>query len=238
MQSQTRSRAHEVVDALSDLSERAKPGERLGNKDELRQRFGTSVGTFNEGLKIAQDRGLVEVRRGPGGGIFAVARTVLGRLGDELLTLDVSDPSVAEALRMRNALEPLVISDALEHATMADITRLRSCVELMEGAITAGDLPGFVHAVMDHQRHMVSVSPNAMLRPVFTTLLDILERDAAPVSSTGGAVTEAGLRRRLEYVIKMTDAMESRDRQAAYTAMVESTVGWRPYLPQEPHHAD
>src|SRR5437868_349836 len=207
MQSQTRSRAHEVVEALSDLSARAEPGERLGQKDELRQRFATSVGTFNEGLKIAQDRGLVEVRRGPGGGIFAVARTALGRLGDELMTLDASDPSVAEALRMRNSLDWLVISDTLEHATMADITRLRDYVNRMEEAIAARDLPGFVHWVMEYQRQMVSISPNVMLRPVFVALLDILERDAAPVSNAGGAVTEEGLRHRLEFFIRMTDAL-------------------------------
>ncbi|MGW6174198.1 FadR/GntR family transcriptional regulator [Arthrobacter sp. NPDC055138] len=228
---QRHSRAHEIAEALSALSEQSRPGERLGQKDELRARFGASIGSFNEGLKLAQDRGVVEARRGPAGGIFAVARTVLGRLGDELMTLDATDPTVADAWRMRNALDPLLVSDALDHATMADIDRLRHYERLMTKAISAWNLPDFIRATMDYQRHMVSLSPNVMFRPVFGALLDVLERGAAPVSASGGTVTEEGLRARLAFFERMTGALESRDRAAAYAVMVESAVGWVPYLP-------
>jgi DNA-binding FadR family transcriptional regulator len=230
---QLSSRAHDVAALLSSLSESVPPGARIGQKDELRERFGASSGSFNEGLKIAQDRGAVEVRRGPGGGIFAVERTILGRLGGELMTLDTGDPSVADALRMRNALDPLLVSDALDHATMADISRLRGYLDELEQAIEAWNIEDFMKASTDYQRHMLSLSPNTMLRPVFGALLDILEREAVPISTMGGAVTKEGLRARLAFFARMTAALESRDREAAYAVMVESTVGWRPYLPRE-----
>lgn len=232
MSSQLSSRAHDVAALLSSLSEGVQPGVRLGQKDELRKQFGASSGSFNEGLKIAQDRGAVEVRRGPGGGIFAVERTVLGRLGGELMTLDTGDPSVADALRMRNTLDPLLVSDALDHATMADIARLREYQDLLEQAIETWNIEDFMKASTDYQRHMLSLSPNAMLRPVFGALLDILEREAVPISTMGRAVTQEGLRARLAFFERMTAALERRDREAAYAVMVESTVGWRPYLPQ------
>ncbi|MBO0908333.1 FadR/GntR family transcriptional regulator [Arthrobacter sunyaminii] len=233
MSIQSSSRAHDVAALLSSLSESSPPGARLGQKNELRERSGASSGSFNEGLKIAQDRGAVEVRRGPGGGIFAVERTVLGRLGGELMTLDTGDPSVAEALRMRNTLDPLVVSDALDHATMADITRLREHLGQMEQSIKTWDMNGFMKACTNYQRHVLSLSPNAMLRPVYGALLDILEREGVPISTMGGAVNEEGLRARLAFFMRMTAALESRDREAAYAVMVESTVGWRPYLPRE-----
>jgi hypothetical protein len=38
------------------------------------------------------------------------------------------------------------------------------------------------------------------------------------------------MKARLAYFERMTNALESRDLDAAYTVMVESAVGWRPYL--------
>lgn len=69
------SRAHEVAQALAERSRAAQPGERLGQKADLRDLVGASIGSFNEGLKLAEARGVVTVRRGPQGGIFAAEPT-------------------------------------------------------------------------------------------------------------------------------------------------------------------
>src|SRR4051812_50210147 len=46
------------------------PGERLGTKDDLRQRFGVAVATVNEAVRLLEMRGLIEARPGPRGGGF------------------------------------------------------------------------------------------------------------------------------------------------------------------------
>jgi DNA-binding FadR family transcriptional regulator len=224
------SRAQEVVVGLTAMSDDAKDGERLGQKEELRTTFGVSVGAFNEALKMAHDRGIIVVRRGPGGGIFAAKQTAMGRLAGELMTLNVEDPSVAEAFRMRNTLDPLLISDAIDHATMADIHQLRDIIREMQRAIQAEDPKAFHHFAMDYQRYLLNISPNSFLKPVLSTLFDIIERDAVPISTGRDKVTSASLTARLSFFIQMTNALESRNHAQAYDVMVESAIGSCPYL--------
>jgi DNA-binding FadR family transcriptional regulator len=224
MASRVVSRAQEVVVGLTERSEAAVDGARLGQKEELRLEFGVSVGAFNEALKLAHDRG----------GIFAAKQTAMGRLAGELMTLNVEDPSVAEVFRMRNSLDPLLVSDAIDHATMFDINELRSITHDMEQAIAQEDLKAFHHLAMDYQRKLLAISPNAMLRPVLSTLFDIIERDAVPVLTGSDRITPGSMKARLAFFERMTNALESRNLDEAYAVMVESTVGWRPYLSPDP----
>src|SRR6266540_3625458 len=46
-------------------------GDRVGTKEDLRERFGVAVATVNEAIRLLQARGLVQVRPGPRGGVFA-----------------------------------------------------------------------------------------------------------------------------------------------------------------------
>ena len=66
---------------LAKLAERSSPGARLGTKVQLREMCEVSVGTFNEAVKLAQSRGYVTSRPGPGGGIFAAEPSAMVRLG-------------------------------------------------------------------------------------------------------------------------------------------------------------
>ena len=82
------SRGESAAAELIAIAEAAAPGDRLGSKEELRARCAVSVGTFNEALRIAQSRGVVLVRPGPGGGVFAAAQSPMVRLGNSVLALD------------------------------------------------------------------------------------------------------------------------------------------------------
>jgi len=68
--------------ALTEVIAKLKPGGRLGTKNELRERVGVSIGTFNESLRILQSRGLIELRRGRRGGLFAAERSAIGGVED------------------------------------------------------------------------------------------------------------------------------------------------------------
>src|ERR687885_440239 len=62
------------------LGGRLTPGDRLGTKDDLRQRFGVAVATVNEAVRLLETRGLIEARPGPGGGVFVAASSVRAAL--------------------------------------------------------------------------------------------------------------------------------------------------------------
>ena len=129
------SRGESAAAQLIAIAEAAAAGDRLGSKEELRARCAVSVGTFNEALRITQSRGLVLVRPGPGGGVFAAAQSPMVRLGNSVLALDGDEASVAEAIRIRDALDALLIEDALWHASPADIAELREILAEMAAAL-------------------------------------------------------------------------------------------------------
>src|ERR1700691_5474873 len=138
------SRGESAAAQLIAIAEAAAAGDRLGSKEELRARCAVSVGTFNEALRITQSRGLVLVRPGPGGGVVAAAPSPMVRLGNSALAPDGDQTVVAEGIRIRDALDTLLVEDALWHASPADIAELREILAEMAAAVERLDAGGLV----------------------------------------------------------------------------------------------
>ncbi|MDQ1039821.1 DNA-binding FadR family transcriptional regulator [Streptomyces sp. V3I8] len=81
-------------------------GERLPAERELAGRLGISRVTLREVLKVLQDQGLVESRRGRYGGTFVRARSgTTGRTGGAELRRRVAGVDIEDVLRFREVLE-------------------------------------------------------------------------------------------------------------------------------------
>ncbi|WP_399036787.1 FadR/GntR family transcriptional regulator [Streptomyces sp. ASQP_92] len=78
-------------------------GERLPAERELAERMGISRVTLREVLKVLQDQGLVESRRGRYGGTFVLPRADGG--GEDELRRRVASVDVEDILRFREVLE-------------------------------------------------------------------------------------------------------------------------------------
>ncbi|MFF8096329.1 FCD domain-containing protein [Streptomyces sp. NPDC016675] len=92
------------------------------------------------------------------------------RLGNSVPALDAQANDVADTVRIRDALDPLLIEDALWHASPADIAGLRRHITVMEHTVGAAGPVAFVHA--DWRLHAViaAISPNALLSSLCTHL--------------------------------------------------------------------
>jgi DNA-binding FadR family transcriptional regulator len=168
-------RPEHAAEQLAAMAASAEPGDRLGTKEELRIECGVAVGTFNEALRMVQARGLVRVRSGPGGGLFASRQSPMVRLGNSMLTLDDDAASLMEAARLRAALDPLLIQDAIEHASAHDIAALRAELDHMKGAVGSSDSAAFVRADRALHARIAEISPSAILRSVYVILLEVME---------------------------------------------------------------
>jgi DNA-binding FadR family transcriptional regulator len=157
------------------MAEAAAPGARMGSREELRARCEVSVGTFNEAMRIAQSRGIITVRPGPGGGVFAADPSPMVRLGNSVLALDAGQAPVAEAVRIRDALDPLLIEDALWYACPADVAAMREVLAGMAAAAAEQDPERFVRANWALHARIAAVSPHAMLRSLYVNLLEVIE---------------------------------------------------------------
>ncbi|MDI3407097.1 FadR/GntR family transcriptional regulator [Streptomyces cavernicola] len=78
-------------------------GERLPAERELAEQLGISRVTLREVLKVLQDQGLVESRRGRYGGTFVLPRE--GGAGEDELRRRLKDVDLEDVLRFREVLE-------------------------------------------------------------------------------------------------------------------------------------
>ncbi|PJM95315.1 FadR/GntR family transcriptional regulator [Streptomyces sp. CB01373] len=78
-------------------------GERLPSERELAERLGISRVTLREVLKVLQDQGLVESRRGRYGGTFVLPKAAAH--GEDELRRRIEEVDVEDVLRFREVLE-------------------------------------------------------------------------------------------------------------------------------------
>jgi DNA-binding FadR family transcriptional regulator len=214
-------RSEYAAGILAQFAERGSPGDRLGTKVTLRELCEVSVGTFNEAVKLAQSRGYITSRPGPGGGIFAAERSLLVRLGNSVLAISGDATSVADAVRMRDALDPLLLEDALWHSSATDLRAMRECLSTMALARDAGDSTAFVHANWALHARIADVSPSAILRSVYLSLLELIESHTLSVAGTSNEPLPEYVNARYLLHEQLVDAIEGRDHTEALRLITE-----------------
>jgi DNA-binding GntR family transcriptional regulator len=143
------------------------------------------------------------------------------RLGHSVLALDGGAADVAEAVRIRNALDPLLIEDALWHASPADIQEMRAHVQRMRDAADAGNADAFVRANWQLHARIAAVSPNTLLRSLYLGLLELIERHTVSVRPDGQRSLPEHIRQRSRLHAALIDALDSRDRDEAMRLIAE-----------------
>ena len=215
------SRAAEAATRLTKLARTREPGSRLGTKAELRRLCDVSVGTFNEALKLAQARGTIVLRPGPGGGLFVGDPSPMVQLGNSLLALDAEHTSVAAAMRLRNALDPLLVEDALNFAMPDDHDRMRQAIEQMKAAVDDDDALAFIRANWHLHAVIAEVSPEHMLKSIYLTLLHIVEEHTLSVQPTERQTLPEFIADRLRLHSDLVTAIVDRDSARARKLIIE-----------------
>lgn len=150
------------------------PGERIGTKDDLRQRFGVAVATINEAVRLMEMRGLVVARPGPGGGVFVTDASVRAGVAAQLiLGPEWGKATLADCVEVRDVLEPLICRHAARDHSDADIRALSEIVDRMEAA--APDPRRYFEANWEFHRRLAGVCRNAPLRGIYLLVTDFLQ---------------------------------------------------------------
>ncbi|KND43487.1 MULTISPECIES: FadR/GntR family transcriptional regulator [Streptomyces] len=102
-------------------------GERLPAERELAERLGISRVTLREVLKVLQDQGLIEARRGRYGGTFVLPRVATP--GEDELRRRLKGIDVEDTLRFREVLEVGAAGLCAAHGlTSEEVERLRAAL--------------------------------------------------------------------------------------------------------------
>jgi DNA-binding FadR family transcriptional regulator len=178
------SRAEELVRRIEALiGERGPNGDpRLGSKDDLRQIFKVAHGTMNEAMRVLETRGVIELKRGPQGGVFMASPSVKARWGQVFLGLRRSSKSVAECLAVRNQIEPLIMAEAAGVAAEKpeEVAALYALVDKMEESI---DEPTkSIRWNWALHKRIASMGTNTILTGIYMALIEHIEQEVDEVA--------------------------------------------------------
>lgn len=130
-------------EAVEQIAEKVKTGElhvgdRLPSERSLADLMQISRPTLREAVKVLQDSGLIDVRRGAGGGMFVATEIVPPELLKRRRDLRIHE--VAQVLEARRVLEPRVAQIAAARATPHDFEAMQKTIDDQRAILAAGDL--------------------------------------------------------------------------------------------------
>ena len=163
--------ARELEEEISDGT--LGSGDRLGTKEDLRQRFGVANATVNEAVRLLETRGMVDARPGPGGGVFVADPRARMRQGPLIMGFEWTEATFEDYHEVRGALEPLICRQAARNHRPADIQALHLVLGKMRESLNRPLL--FVRYNTAFHRRIARLSRNAPLRSLYVTLLDFYE---------------------------------------------------------------
>ena len=163
-----------VADALQKLiaDHHLIPGDRLPSQVELAERLGVSPVTLRQGIRILEQRGLVETRRGSGSIVSAVAA---GEVADSIERFSVfGNYQHQDLIELREAIEPRGAALAAERATDDDLARLRELVDHLELTFERRDAGAFADADMQFHLAVAHASRNPLIIAILCGLEKML----------------------------------------------------------------
>ncbi|GAA5199075.1 FadR/GntR family transcriptional regulator [Microbacterium jejuense] len=177
-----------------------KPGHFVGRRQELAARFAVAPATLSEAIQLLRSRGVVDAKPGPGGGIFVAARSPFMQLSDQLLQLREEKTTVANCLRVLDALDGTILHDAVEFASESDIDEVRERAARLEAEWDSPQAPAAIWAL--HAR-IARITPNELLRSLYTNLVDYII--AAELEDAMAPSTPERLRTHLDFAAAVVE---------------------------------
>lgn len=212
------SRAEAVAEAVETriVEHGLAAGTRLGTRTELGTMLAVAPSTVSESIKLLEARGRVVTRTGPGGGIFVAEPGVRLRLARTMMSVTGSKDEVAEALAVRDVLEPAVIVSAAElaHGRRTLIPMLRSLRAMSDATDTAE----FFRRNLDFHSEVAALCGNNVLDGIYRSLLELVRSHDPHLQPLPGQDEEALHAMRLEVHQAIADAIVSGDVTAARRA--------------------
>ena len=154
----------DVVDQIQEaiLNRTLRPGDMLPPERELRETFNISRGTLRESLRVLEQKGLIEIRLGTGGGAM-VKNAGSEQLRETLgLMIRSGTLSVQDIGEFRQGMEGQIARLATQRATPEDITCLEGLVEKAETKTRQGAVEDFLDIDQAIHKEMGRIAGNAL----------------------------------------------------------------------------
>jgi len=154
----------DVVDQIQEaiLNRTLRPGDMLPPERELRESFNISRGTLRESLRVLEQKGLIEIRLGTGGGAMvkdAGTEQLTETLG---LMIRSGTLSVQDIGEFRQGMEGQIARLATQRATPGDIACLEALLEKARTKTDQGAVEAFLDIDQSIHKEMGRIAGNAL----------------------------------------------------------------------------
>lgn len=212
------SRAEVVAEAVESriVEQGLRPGTRLGTRQELGAMLDVAPSTVSESIKLLEARGRVQTRSGPGGGVFVAEPGVRLRLARTMMSVTGPSDDVAEALKVRDILEPAVIVNAAEQAP--DRRTLKPMLRALAAMDRARDTAEFYSHNLDFHSEVAALCGNSVLGGMYRGLLELVRSRDPHLELLPGEDSMTVHATRLSVHKAIADAIVSGDVNAARQA--------------------
>ncbi|MGE5257183.1 MAG: FadR/GntR family transcriptional regulator [Hyphomicrobiales bacterium] len=160
------------------LAGRIKTGQTLPSERELKDMFQISRGTLREALRVLEQKGLIEIRLGVGGG--SVVRAVDAGQVSESLGLLIRSQKVAlnHLAEFREGVEGNVAAQAAERRTSTDLRKLNRLLKAARDCVGGGRVRRGDFLEIDRQIHMIlaDITSNPIYISILASIHDNIHR--------------------------------------------------------------
>jgi DNA-binding FadR family transcriptional regulator len=170
----------DVVDQIQEaiFDGRLKTGQTLPSERELKILFNISRGTLREALRVLEQKGLIEIRLGVGGG--SVVKTVDTEQMTESLGLLIRSQKVSlnHLAEFREDVEGIVAAHAAARHTPQDLQKLKGLLAEAKNCVNQGKIRRRAFIEIDKQFHltMALITENPVYISVLHSIHDNIHR--------------------------------------------------------------
>ena len=196
------------------FSGKLRAGDYLGTEASLSQSFGVSRAAMRDAVRALHGSGVIESRRGNGGGI-RIAHGDPDRFADALaIQLKLVGVSMKEIVDAHITIETAAAELAATRATDADLERLRNHFKDLRESVKNRNLAGYIDHLMAFHLTLARASHNRALSTLLQGYFGVLE------DFYRGRASHAAGRRVVLYLGKILRALKARDRERTRTYML------------------
>lgn len=139
------------------------------------------------------------------------------RLRHTLLSVHGEAATLADAITIREALEPLIVADATRTRTSAQLRSLRLSLAAIASAMDEHD--SFIRAIWALHQEIALITPNEMLRAMYLAMMQVIDEHADNARSDRDEGSAEYRSHRYEIHAELVQAIESGDLARAGSAV-------------------
>ena len=170
----------DVVDQIEEaiVAGKLQPGDTLPSERDLKDLFQTSRGTLREALRVLEQKGLIEIKLGVGGGSVVKAAPMEQVCESLDLLVRFQQISLEHLAEFREGIEGIVAATACRRATSRDITELEKLLAKARQFVAKGVSQSRQFVEIDKQIHqaLARITGNPMFIVVHQMVHDNIQR--------------------------------------------------------------